>query len=221
MSLPRPVVKALHEDIIKALDEVAKKHGFTSIHKSLRFDDVRVTGRMEFIKQGAETEVVNRLGVQNGLDFKVGEAVTVGHKSFTVKGFTPRGKVIIENAKGKQYVAHSYQLKRPNAATGSVGSLSDRDLLSMIPRFIPGLNRNATKSVLDDWKWKSLGNDNANRTGVPMPKTEAEVRERCEKCLSEERESFSKGPLAAKTDADVIQLLNESADETYWEARVS
>ena len=122
-TIPRSVVKALHNDVNAALTEVATKHGFTFIHKGMRFDDARVTGRMEFIKQGAETTIANRLGEQNGLDFKVGEAVTGGRKSYTVKGFTPRGKVIIEDARGKQYTAHSYQLKRSND-TGDHGAAS-------------------------------------------------------------------------------------------------
>lgn len=215
--LSRQDVRALHDDLNKALAEVAKKHGFTGACHRMTFDDVSVRGKVEFVKNGSETVLQNRIAKQSGVDFKVGETVTCGPKTFKVVGFTPRGKIIMEGTNGKRYTAHSYQLKKAGAAPGAESRLSDNDLKAMIRRALPSINKNATNSVLMGWKWLSdFGRGNVK---TPLPKSYEEVSERClaecNKFLAEQKVK------SVDTLEKYINFLNECADEAAWEASVS
>jgi hypothetical protein len=103
--MTKDTVRALHKDIDKVLDGVAKAHGFLYTPGGLRYSEIDITGRMKFILKGKEAQAMNSRSVDG---FKVGAKVKVPthpqYGTFTVESISNRGSLhVTRDRDGKRF----------------------------------------------------------------------------------------------------------------------
>jgi len=220
--MDRGKVKALQADVKQALEKVAEVHGFVYEPGSMRYSDVDVTGRMQFVLTGKRAVVASQSNAHaiNGL--KVGDVVVVAgdakRETYTIERFTPRGGSRIRRVRdGKGFRCPQVRLQ-PAGGKALAPSLTDAVIREIIRRTEPRLNKNAIWRLVSGWHWHSplFGKGSAH----PMPTTEAEVVQRLRDELKEADAEARKHPVPGM-QWDGITMLNESADEGAAEAAMS
>jgi len=208
MAIERSAVSALHHDVNTALTAVASKHGFTFQPSGMRYTDADVSGRIRFVLNGKQTEVASRSNVYAVNGHKVGDTVMVQGEAYTIEKFTARGGSRITRTRdGKRFRCSQMAYEKDGKAAG----LTDAQIRSVIKRVAPGLNANATKRMLLHMRWA--------REKVVLHDVNS-VRAWVQKQVDDAHANAAKHPIPG-SNYDGIHLLNESADEAAWEAKVS
>lgn len=111
-------VKKLHHEVDEALKRVAAANGFTYKSGTMRYGDLDVRGKMEFILAGHELEVKAKKNLN--FDFSTGlranDIVTVNGKpdiTYKIIDFTTRGTArMIRQADGNSFISKPMWLKK-------------------------------------------------------------------------------------------------------------
>lgn len=104
--MEKSTVKKLHLAVNKVLETVAKEHGFVYKSKNMSYSDCEVSGRMVFVVEGKQVEMMQNTEMYAplGCAYKVGDPIDIQRKTYEIKEFTKRGcAIIIDINTGKEY----------------------------------------------------------------------------------------------------------------------
>jgi hypothetical protein len=207
MRMDGGTVMKLHRACDAALVAVAKAHGFTYVPGTMRYTDIKVSGRMQFVMAGQEQVLASQSNAYAVTAHKVGDTVTIKGEAYVIEKFTPRqGSHIRRVRDGKKFRCRqgAYDM---NAGAG----LDEAQIKAVIRGQAPGLNRNAVKRMLGSMQWETVK--------TPMTAT-AQVQAWVTAYMAKAEAEAKSHPVPG-THWDATQMLNESADELAWEAKVS
>lgn len=163
-AIARSTVKALHQDIDKALVQVAKKHGFTYLPAGLRFTDLDIKGQILFVLDGKEQQLVQaRTGHLAIGDLKIGERVSIVGKAdyvtYTIEKFTPQGgSHIVRDSDGKRFRCPQTSLVKKGAtAPAALEHATDCPECKQKKYVMTGSRRAGPELAIQTWKCMGCG----------------------------------------------------------------